>query len=151
MIIKPKNQLQRIFKEGIMAEAKKIDENVGTGRRKSAVASVRLRPGGGKVEVNGREFEKYFTLQTQRSLIFLPLDTVQLGGKFDLLIRVKGGGVQAQAEAVRLGIARALVDRNEDLREPLKEKGLLTRDPRKKERKKYGQPGARKKFQFSKR
>lgn len=128
-----------------------LEETVTTGRRKTAVASVRLRSGKGNVEVNGRAFEVYFPLELQRSTILAPLQ--KLGGlnKFDMIVRVKGGGKEGQAIAVRLGIARAVVDQNEEHRQDLKAAGFLTRDPRKRERKKYGQPGARKRFQFSKR
>jgi len=128
-----------------------MEENVGTGRRKTAVASVRLRPGSGNVNVNKREFNDYFPLEIQRSMILKPLEKVGKPSSYDIIIRVNGGGIQAQAEAVRLGIARALVKENESVRHALKEEGFLTRDSRKKERKKYGQPGARKRYQFSKR
>lgn len=130
---------------------KKIEELIGIGRRKTAVSSVRLRAGSGKVLVNGAEFKKYFTSNLQENLIMAPLTKFSDPKEFDLIIRVKGGGIEAQAVATRLGISRALVQKNEHLRKDLKELGYLTRDPRKKERKKYGQPGARKRFQFSKR
>ncbi len=126
-------------------------EQIGTGRRKTAVASVRLRPGSGKVDVNGRKFEEYFPLELQRQTILAPLVKTSAPEKFDLLIRVKGGGIEGQAIACRLGLARALVGENEGLRHDLKVVGYLTRDPRKRERKKYGLCGARKRFQFSKR
>lgn len=131
--------------------AKKIQETIGIGRRKTAVSSVRLRKGTGKIDVNGREFDKYFPLQLQRDLILAPVTKFGDKDKVDLIVRVKGGGLEAQATATRLGISRALVQENEDLRPNLKELGYLTRDPRKKERKKYGLAGARKRFQFSKR
>lgn len=134
-----------------MAKKSEIEENVGTGRRKTAVASVRVRAGSGKIDVNGRSFEDYFPLEVQRSRINIPIEFTKLEGKLDLLIRVKGGGLQAQVDAVLLGLARALVERNESFHQDFKNLGILTRDPRKKERKKYGQPGARKRFQFSKR
>ncbi len=136
-----------------MAKEKKaeIREFIGVGRRKTAVASVRLRPGTGKCDVNGKKMEEYFPLETQRSTVLSPLKKLQFDGKYDLIVRAKGGGNEAQAIATRLGISRALVDQNEDLRSSLKDWGYLTRDPRKKERKKYGLAGARKRFQFSKR
>lgn len=130
---------------------KKIKEFIGIGRRKTAVASVRVRKGKGKIDINGRKFEKYFPLSFQRDIILSPLMKFELMGKYDLIIRAKGGGLEAQAVATRLGLARAIVKENEDFRGPLKELGYLTRDPRMKERKKYGLAGARKSFQFSKR
>lgn len=129
----------------------KSQENIGTGRRKTSVASVRLRPGKGNVQVNGKKFEEYFPLQLQRMAILAPLQKVASPERYDLVIRVKGGGIQGQAIAVRLGIARALVQENNERRHDLKVIGFLTRDPRKRERKKYGLAGARKRFQFSKR
>ena len=130
---------------------KKIEESLGTGRRKTSVAAVRLRRGSGKIDVNGRPFENYFSSDIQRKAILAPLDLFNLSNTYDLIVRVKGGGIQAQVEAFRLGIARALVQEDENRRSELKVKGYLTRDPRKKERKKYGLAGARKRFQFSKR
>jgi small subunit ribosomal protein S9 len=127
------------------------EENIGTGRRKTAVASVRLRSGKGHIDINGREFANYFPLETQRTMILSPLIKVGMPSSFDIIIRVNGGGISAQAEACRLGIARALVHENEALRGSLKDDGYLTRDSRKKERKKYGHKKARKRFQFSKR
>jgi len=129
----------------------KVKENIGTGRRKESVASVRLRKGKGKIDVNGRKFEDYFTDELQRRAILLPLTKIEAEKKYDLIVRVKGGGVHAQGDSMRLGISRALVQENEELRPQFKDAGLLTRDPRKKERKKYGLAGARKRFQFSKR
>ncbi len=126
-------------------------EYVATGRRKTAVASVRLRPGAGNINVNGRKIEEYFTLELQRSTILSPFVNLSSPEKYDILIRVKGGGIQGQVIAARLGIARALVLESEDRRHDLKVQGYLTRDPRKRERKKYGLKGARKRFQFSKR
>lgn len=126
-------------------------ETIGVGRRKTAVSSVRMRPGTGKVDVNGRNFEEYFPLTLQRDTILAPLTKFSSPNKFDLIIRLKGGGIEAQVIATRLGIARALVEEQEHLRKDLKELGYLTRDPRKKERKKYGLAGARKRFQYSKR
>ncbi|MFA6119105.1 MAG: 30S ribosomal protein S9 [Parachlamydiales bacterium] len=130
---------------------KQIKEFIGIGRRKTAVASVRVRKGKGNFEINGKELDKYFPLSLQRDTILSPLVKFDLSNKYDLLIRTKGGGIQAQAIAIRLGIARAIVKENEEYRAQLKELGYLTRDPRKKERKKYGLAGARKAFQFSKR
>lgn len=131
---------------------KKIEERIGVGRRKTAVSSVRVRPGTGKVNVNGREgLEAYFPSSLQRDTILAPLQMFSSPGRYDMIIRVKGGGIEAQAIATRLGISRALVQEDENLRKNLKEVGFLTRDPRKKERKKYGRAGARKGFQFSKR
>ena len=122
-----------------------------TGRRKNAVARVWLQPGTGKFQVNGREFEEYFPTPTRRMVIEAPLTTTERKGEFDIMATVKGGGVSGQAGAVRHALARALVESEEELRKPLRAGGFLTRDARKVERKKYGQPGARKKFQFSKR
>ena len=129
----------------------KIQEFLGVGRRKTAVSSVKLRKGKGNIDVNGKKFEEYFSDYLLRAAVLAPLKNVALKNNFDIIIRLKGGGIQAQAEATRLGISRALVVENEDIRPALKECGFLTRDPRKKERKKYGLAGARKKFQFSKR
>ncbi|MCC6292546.1 MAG: 30S ribosomal protein S9 [Bryobacterales bacterium] len=126
-------------------------QNLGTGRRKSAVARVFLRPGNGKITVNGREAEAYFTTQSARTMIKQPLLATETMDKFDVLATTMGGGSTGQAAAVRLGIARALCEFNIELRGKLKSLGLLTRDPRAHERKKYGQKGARKRFQFSKR
>lgn len=128
-----------------------IQEMTGTGRRKTSVASIRLRPGTGKIEVNGREFENYFPLALQRASILAPLAKVGLEGRYDLIIRVKGGGLEGQVIAARLGLTRALVLEDETKRGTFKSLGYLTRDPRKRERKKYGLAGARKRFQFSKR
>jgi small subunit ribosomal protein S9 len=132
-----------------MAQA--LQEMVATGRRKTAVASVRLRVGSGKIQVNGRPFEEYFPVELVRNAILAPLATVNLSGRFDILCRAVGGGIKGQAESMRLAIARALVTEEADRKHELKDKGFLTRDPRKRERKKYGQKGARKRFQFSKR
>ncbi|KAG6559603.1 30S ribosomal protein S9 [Candidatus Rhabdochlamydia oedothoracis] len=129
----------------------KEQEFIGTGRRKTAVSSIRLRPGTGKIEVNGKKFEEYFPLALQRTTILSPLSEVDNPENYDLIIRVKGGGIEGQVIASRLGISRALVEQNINNRPVLKGLGFLTRDSRKKERKKYGQPGARKRFQFSKR
>lgn len=126
-------------------------ETIGIGRRKTAVSSVRLRRGSGIIDINGRTFEEYFPLQLQRDTIIAPLQKFSNPEKVDLIIRVKGGGLEAQAIATRLGISRALVQETEEIRSELKDLGYLTRDPRKRERKKYGRKGARKRFQFSKR
>jgi small subunit ribosomal protein S9 len=123
----------------------------GTGRRKTSVARVFLRPGSGKITVNGRAFEEYFVTEQQRIAAKRVLVATDLASTFDVLTTVKGGGVTAQADAVKMGTARALLEYNIELRASLKEQGFLTRDARMKERKKYGQKGARKRFQFSKR
>jgi small subunit ribosomal protein S9 len=121
------------------------------GRRKTAVARVRLTSGSGKWVINGREVENYFPIEAHRTAITQPLRVTETTGKFDVFVNVEGGGPHGQAGAVRHGVARALNKFDIALRPKLKEAGLLTRDPRMKERKKYGQPGARKRFQFSKR
>lgn len=127
-------------------------EKIGIGRRKTAVASVRLRPGTGKVSVNGREFDRYFPSELHRDTILSPLKTCQISPeKYDMIIRVKGGGIEGQMIATRLGLARALVTEDDARKHDLKVVGFLTRDSRKRERKKYGRAGARKRFQFSKR
>jgi small subunit ribosomal protein S9 len=122
-----------------------------TGRRKTSVARIFLRPGSGEIKVNGRSFESYFPTESLRVPVRQPLLATETAEKFDVLILATGGGVAGQAGAARLGIARALVEFNSELRQRLKKLGLLTRDPRQHERKKYGQKGARKRFQFSKR
>ena len=122
-----------------------------TGRRKEAAARVFLRPGNGQITVNGRTLESYFPRKTSRLIVMQPLELTENVGQVDMFITVKGGGPTGQAGAVRLGIARALSARSLGDRPVLKKAGLLTRDARKVERKKYGQPGARKRFQFSKR
>ena len=127
------------------------NESIGVGRRKRAIAAVRLRRGKGKMDVNGRPFEKYFTSELQQNTILSPLHKLGLIGNYDIIIRAKGGGIEGQMIAARLGIARALVKEEEERRSTLKGEGYLTRDPRKRERKKYGLAGARKRFQFSKR
>ena len=121
------------------------------GRRKNAIARVKLIDGSGKITVNKREFEKYFPLEIQRDEIMKPFKVTDTIGRYDVMIRVNGGGPVGQAGAVRLGIARSLVALDEDARTALRGAGLLTRDPRMVERKKYGQKKARKRFQFSKR
>jgi len=124
---------------------------LGTGRRKTSVARVFLRPGKGEIKVNGRAFDNFFPTESARATVRQPLQATETMEKFDLLILASGGGVAGQAGAARLGIARALVEFNAELRGRLKKLGFLTRDPRAHERKKYGQKGARKRFQFSKR
>jgi small subunit ribosomal protein S9 len=123
----------------------------GTGRRKTSTARVYLRPGAGNVQVNRKAFESYFPNETLRMIIRQPLNLTETANKFDVLANVAGGGPAGQAGAIRHGITRALIEYNADLRPALKHAGLITRDPRIKERKKYGQKGARKRFQFSKR
>jgi small subunit ribosomal protein S9 len=126
-------------------------EFLGTGRRKTSVARVRIANGSGKITVNGRELQAYFHTESQRSMVQQPLSITQTATKLDVNVNVKGGGPVGQAGAVRHGIARALLQFDANLRPALKAEGVLTRDSRMKERKKYGQPGARKRFQFSKR
>jgi small subunit ribosomal protein S9 len=128
-----------------------IVQYLGTGRRKCSVARIFLRPGKGEIKVNNRPFENYFPTETSRAVVRQPLLATETLDKFDVLILATGGGVTGQAGAARLGIARALTEFNAELRGRLKKLGLLTRDPRAHERKKYGQKGARKRFQFSKR
>jgi small subunit ribosomal protein S9 len=128
-----------------------IVEYYGTGKRKSSTARVRLLPGAGQVIVNKRDLTEYFKNETQRTVIRYPLAVTDNLGKFDIRAIVNGGGTSGQAGAIRLGIANALLQFNTELRPRLKRAGLLTRDSRIKERKKYGQKGARKRFQFSKR
>jgi small subunit ribosomal protein S9 len=123
----------------------------GTGRRKSAIARVFLRPGSGNFKVNEKGLNEYFVTEQQRVSAVRPLVLTELTSTFDVVTSVKGGGVSAQADAVKMGIARALIEFNAELRKALKSEGLLSRDARAKERKKYGQKGARKRFQFSKR
>ncbi len=126
-------------------------DKIFVGRRKNAVARVYLRTGSGKVTVNKREFENYFPLKDHREDVILPFKETETLGKYDVYANTRGGGISGQAEAIRLGIARALVEMNPDFRNSLKTLHLLRRDPRMVERKKYGQPKARKRFQFSKR
>ncbi len=128
-----------------------LSEYRGTGRRKTAVARVILRPGSGAWKVNGRKLEDYFPSETMRAEVQQPLVTTECTGKFDVRINAQGGGIHGQAGATQLGIARALLLFNPEFRPRLRQGGFLTRDPRAKERKKYGQKGARKRFQFSKR
>lgn len=131
--------------------AKATNDFLGTGRRKTSIARVRLMNGSGKITVNGRAFDNYFPVETLRATATQPLVLTGTAEKVDASINVTGGGPNGQAGAVRHGIARALLKFDANLRPQLKAEGLLTRDPRMKERKKYGQPGARKRFQFSKR
>ena len=133
-----------------MAEPK-TPEFLGTGRRKTSVARVRMAVGSGKIVVNGRAMENYFPTDTLRIQALQPLTLTESLTRYDVRVNVFGGGVMGQAGAVRHGIARALLQADANLRPTLKAEGLLTRDPRMKERKKYGQPGARKRFQYSKR
>lgn len=129
-----------------------MKEHCATGRRKTAVATVRVRNGKGKMAVNGKAFDCYFPNEYQRKMILSPLDIArQTSSDIDILVRVRGGGIEAQAEACRLGLSRALVEENADVKHSLKEAGFLTRDSRKREREKYGRAGARKRYQFSKR
>lgn len=123
----------------------------GTGRRKTSVARVFLRPGKGSIKVNERNFDEYFPNKMIKMIIKQPLSVTDTLDRFDIKATVKGGGISAQAGALRHGISKALLEYNKELRKRLKSEGLLTRDPRQKERKKYGQPGARKRFQYSKR
>ena len=137
-----------------MAERRSPDgrvQYVGTGRRKCAVARVFLRPGEGKITINGRTAEDYFPTSAHRLRIQQPLQATDTTEKFDLLVLANGGGMNGQADAICMGLARALQDFNLELRQTLKKEGFLRRDPRKHERKKYGRPGARKRFQYSKR
>ncbi len=128
-----------------------VQEFLGTGRRKTAVARVRLSTGSGKIVVNGRPLENYFTVEDLRAAVVQPLARTDAATKYDVRVSVTGGGPSGQAGAVRHGIARALIRADLNYRPVLKAEGFLTRDPRMKERKKYGQPGARKRFQYSKR
>ncbi len=133
-----------------MADSK-TPEFLATGRRKTSVARVRLATGTGKITVNGRPFENYFPMDSIRGIVTQPLAVTGTADKYDIRVNVAGGGPTGQAGAVRHGIARALLHVDANFRAQLKAEGLLTRDPRMRERKKYGQPGARKRFQFSKR
>jgi len=128
-----------------------LDRFYGTGRRKTSVARVWVRPGSGRITINKRTFEDYFPRETLRMIIAQPFEITSTAGQFDVIATVAGGGPTGQAGAGRHGLARALTRCDEKRRSPLKKAGLLTRDPRMRERKKYGQPGARQKFQYSKR
>ncbi|MEQ8279019.1 MAG: 30S ribosomal protein S9 [Deltaproteobacteria bacterium] len=128
-----------------------MEQFYATGRRKEAVARVYLRPGSGKITVNRRDVERYFPRETLKMILRQPLEVAEQVAKWDVLVNVCGGGLSGQAGAIRHGITRALIASDPALRPPLKKAGFVTRDPRRVERKKYGQPGARKRFQFSKR
>ncbi len=127
------------------------DQTQTVGRRKTSTARIVLRPGKGEWSINGRALTDYFPRDYHQYRIEQPIEVAEVGGQFDVTVRVRGGGLTGQADAIRLGVARALVERDEELRPTFRTQGLLTRDPRKVERKKPGQPKARKKFQFSKR
>ncbi len=135
----------------MLSEMAELVQYYGTGRRKTSVARVYLRPGSGEFKVNGRPFEQYFVTEEQRSSARQPLVSTESTSNFNVVANVSGGGVSGQADAVKLGIARALILFNAELRKKLKAEGMVTRDSRGKERKKYGQKGARKRFQYSKR
>ena len=126
-------------------------EIIATGRRKTAVARIRMNPGTGNIVINGRPFEEYFKTLALQNQVLRPFEVAKLVNGFDVRVNATGGGLNGQAGAVKLALARALTESDPELRAPLKADGLLTRDPRMKERKKSGQPGARKRFQFSKR
>ncbi len=128
-----------------------MEQIIAVGRRKAAIARIFLRKGEGKVTVNGKDYREYFPQMHINPSVVAPLQTVEVDAAYDVLVNVSGGGFKGQAEAVRMGIARALVKLNEEFRKPLKVHKFLTRDPRAVERKKYGRPKARKRFQFSKR
>ncbi len=123
----------------------------GTGRRKEAAARVWIQAGAGDIKINRRGIDEYFGRETLKMILMQPLDIVEQRGKVDILVNVRGGGLSGQAGAIRHGLTRALIEMNGDYRSPLKKAGFVTRDPRAVERKKYGRPGARKRFQFSKR
>ena len=129
----------------------KNEKWIATGRRKSSIARVQFKKGKGNFFVNGRDFDEYFNRDTQKMIIKKPLELLSVKNEYDIVVNVNGGGATGQAGAVRLGISRVLEKINSDFRSTLKSNGMLTRDSRQVERKKYGQPGARKKFQFSKR
>jgi len=128
-----------------------VERYYATGKRKTAVARVWLMPGEGKILVNKRNFEDYFPIETLRNMITQPLELTNTVGQFDIYANIKGGGISGQAGAMRHGISKALLSVNQTFREVLKKAGLITRDPRVKERKKYGQRGARARYQYSKR
>jgi small subunit ribosomal protein S9 len=134
-----------------MAVGENVQRWYATGKRKTAVARVWLNTGNGTIAVNGRAFEEYFPRETSRLVVMQPFEVTEQMERFDVFATLAGGGISAQAEALRHGISKALLDYNSGLRDRLKRAGFLTRDARAKERKKYGQPGARKRFQFSKR
>jgi small subunit ribosomal protein S9 len=122
-----------------------------TGKRKTSIARIWMKPGQGKIQVNDQDLNSYFKLETAKMMIFQPLELTGTLGQFDISVTVQGGGIKGQAGAIRHGITRGLLAVKDEFRESLKKAGLITRDPRKKERKKYGQKGARKRFQYSKR
>ncbi len=126
-------------------------EFIAIGRRKTSTARVYLRPGTGQVLINRRSLDDYFKVETRRRILLSPFEVTETSGMYDLVVNVKGGGLTGQSEAIRLGASRALVLADEERRKPLRDAGFLTRDPRMVERKKYGRPKARKRFQFSKR
>jgi small subunit ribosomal protein S9 len=126
-------------------------ETLGTGRRKTAVASVRIKRGTGKFTINDKKIDEYFPIESQRRTLLSPFEKLGLSNQYDIFVRVKGGGIEGQVIATRLGISRALVEESQERKKTLKEFSFLTRDPRMKERKKYGRAKARKRFQFSKR
>ena len=128
-----------------------VQSHYGTGRRKTSAARVFIKPGSGEIVVNGRPLDTFFGRETARMIVRQPLTVAEAEGKFDVHVTVSGGGTTGQAGAIRHGISRALTEYNQELRKKLKKEGFLTRDPRMKERKKYGQRGARARFQFSKR
>ncbi|MCY4171927.1 MAG: 30S ribosomal protein S9 [Bacteroidetes bacterium] len=128
-----------------------LTQFIGIGRRKTSTARVYLRPGSGEILINRRPIDEYFKVETRRQALLSPFDVTGTAGQYDLLVNVKGGGLTGQSEAIRLGASRALVLADEEHRKPLRDAGFLTRDPRMVERKKYGRPKARKRFQFSKR
>ena len=128
-----------------------ITQYYGTGRRKSSAARVFLRPGKGQITVNDKTLDAFFGRETARMVVRQPLELTKLGDRFDVLVTVEGGGITGQSGAIRLGLSRALVEYDENLKSDLRKAGFLTRDARMVERKKYGRPGARKRFQFSKR
>jgi small subunit ribosomal protein S9 len=134
-----------------MAVGDSVQRWYATGKRKTAVARVWIKPGTGTIDVNRRAFDTYFPRETSRLVVMQPFDVTDQVGRFDVFATLAGGGISAQAEALRHGISKALLEYNTGLRDRLKRAGFLTRDARAKERKKYGQPGARKRFQFSKR
>lgn len=129
----------------------KITEFIAIGRRKTSTARVYLRHGSGQIRINRRPIDEYFKLETRRRALLSPFEVTETTGMYDLVVNVKGGGLTGQSEAIRLGTSRALVKADEERRKPLRDAGFLTRDPRMVERKKYGRPKARKRFQFSKR
>ena len=128
-----------------------MEVNNTIGRRKSSIARIYFKPGKGKININNREFEEYFPVETLRTIVKQPLVLLNKDGDYDISINVKGGGYKGQAEAIRLGIARALVVEDSESKPALKKEGFMTRDPRSVERKKYGRRKARRRFQFSKR